>query len=438
MSGHDEKEATLLLLLTKHFPFNNGNTPAEAYLETEIDLISSHFESVVIVATEAEASSVQSQETPGNVISFALGFRQSRREKAACLIKGLFRHKCIPEANEAFKFDSVNTVNQLVFQRYFVGKALRKWDALIKLLTRHRIVPSCVYSFWFHDTALVASWLKSRRVCSRAVSRAHRYDLYHERSPCGQLPCRRYMLEHLDAVIPCSKNGTEYLKALYPSYASKVKTGYLGTRWLPDRSAETRQSIFQVVSCSAVTDVKRVKLLAEALGILDNKKVSIEWTHYGDGICLPSIKDMTSGYRYVTSRFPGNLPNQLLLEEYENKHFDLFVNVSESEGLPISIMEASGHGIPVLATDVGGTHEIVKDGLNGKLIDEHCDAEGVAESILSFLEMSDEKYASMRIAARNRWESSFQTSKNVFSLLSEVQSFSSVQGGELYGQKGMD
>lgn len=53
-----------LLLLTKHFPFNDGNTPAESYLETEIGLIARYFDFVVIVATEAGASSLQKQETP--------------------------------------------------------------------------------------------------------------------------------------------------------------------------------------------------------------------------------------------------------------------------------------------------------------------------------------------------------------------------------------
>ena len=40
-------------------------------------------------------------------------------------------------------------------------------------------------------------------------------------------------------------------------------------------------------------------------------------------------------------------------------HIDLFINTSSSEGVPVSIMEALSVGIPIIATDVGGTKEIV-------------------------------------------------------------------------------
>lgn len=41
--------------------------------------------------------------------------------------------------------------------------------------------------------------------------------------------------------------------------------------------------------------------------------------------------------------------------------FDLFVNMSLSEGIPVSIMEAISFGIPIIATNVGGNAEIVND-----------------------------------------------------------------------------
>ena len=66
--------------------------------------------------------------------------------------------------------------------------------------------------------------------------------------------------------------------------------------------------------------------------------------------------------------FRGNVKNSDLLEVYKNNQFDLFLNVSLSEGIPVSIMEALSFGIPCIATDVGGTKEIVIDGYNGWLL----------------------------------------------------------------------
>jgi glycosyltransferase involved in cell wall biosynthesis len=47
---------------------------------------------------------------------------------------------------------------------------------------------------------------------------------------------------------------------------------------------------------------------------------------------------------------------------------DIFVNPSYSEGLPTSVMEAASIGLPIIASDVGGTGEIIADYKTGILI----------------------------------------------------------------------
>lgn len=65
-------------------------------------------------------------------------------------------------------------------------------------------------------------------------------------------------------------------------------------------------------------------------------------------------------------KYVGSVPYDALEKSYQ--YADVFVLTSLSEGMPSVILEAMGCGLPVVASDVGGNNEIVKEGENGFLI----------------------------------------------------------------------
>jgi glycosyltransferase involved in cell wall biosynthesis len=65
--------------------------------------------------------------------------------------------------------------------------------------------------------------------------------------------------------------------------------------------------------------------------------------------------------------FLGKMPHNKTMAIM--KTFDIFVNPSYTEGLPTSILEASLCKNAIIATNVGGTNEIITNNQNGYLIE---------------------------------------------------------------------
>lgn len=93
---------------------------------------------------------------------------------------------------------------------------------------------------------------------------------------------------------------------------------------------------------------------------------------------------------------------------------DLFVLPSYSEALPTVLLEAMAMRLPVVATRVGGTPEIVADGETGLLIPTH-DADALARAILDCLE-DPARARAMGDAGRERVEEVFSAPRFAQSL----------------------
>lgn len=90
----------------------------------------------------------------------------------------------------------------------------------------------------------------------------------------------------------------------------------------------------------------------------------------GDGPEREKLKKMVAENDLKNNvRFIGHIPHDQAIARL--KTFDIFVNPSYTEGLPSTIVEAALCRIAIIATDVGGTKEIINGKGDGKLIAAH-------------------------------------------------------------------
>lgn len=95
-------------------------------------------------------------------------------------------------------------------------------------------------------------------------------------------------------------------------------------------------------------------------------------------------------------RYVGTVPYDMLERSYQ--YADIFVLTSLSEGMPSVILEAMGCGLPVVASDVGGNNEIVKEGDNGFLI-QGDDVETLAQRLIQLI---NDEALRQRMGSRSR------------------------------------
>lgn len=278
-----------------------------------------------------------------------------------------------------------------------------------------------LYSYRFDYQPYTALLLKKQLPGARLVARAHRYDLYEEARGTGYIPLRPYLLRQIDHVFLIADDGLRYLAEKYPAYREKLSVSRLGTVDHGVCAASRAGGALRIVSCSTVSPVKRLHLIAAALSLITD--LEIAWTHYGDGVLMPELRAKCAALpENISYELRGQVDNAALLAEYAETPYHLFLNVSSSEGVPVSIMEAMSFGIPCLATDVGGTAEIV-NAENGALLPSDLTPEALAERIRAFAALSDADYQRYRAAARASWQENYDAEKNYAAFARELREF---------------
>lgn len=179
---------------------------------------------------------------------------------------------------------------------------------------------------------------------------------------------QKEICEKSDGVAYVTKN---YIQKRYPPklnndkqftshYTSADLEDYffLGSR---DQESFNKKSLTLIHVSTISSSAKGHSELLEALNILINEGFNYKLVLIGDGTKLEYYKKKAKELNLERNvDFLGNISSTLEISRHL-KNADLFVFPSYSEGLPRSVIEAMATGLPCIATNVGGTSELINE-----------------------------------------------------------------------------
>jgi glycosyltransferase involved in cell wall biosynthesis len=121
--------------------------------------------------------------------------------------------------------------------------------------------------------------------------------------------------------------------------------------------------------------------LVEALGLVARRGRAVSAVLAGEG---PERSRLAARVRELGLEQSVHLPGHVAQPERLLEETDLAVLPSHTEGLPNAALEALIMGVPVLATRVGGTPEVIADGETGRLVPPRS-PEALADAIVDFV-----------------------------------------------------
>lgn len=163
----------------------------------------------------------------------------------------------------------------------------------------------------------------------------------------------------LDAAIGVSEKICE--RVAQEPFAKKLRIEHIpyGVYFGPARVVPPRDSarpLRLIYVGRIIEEQKRVSRFAELAKLLSARGEKFEFTLIGSGPQLQSCRESLSAFPNV--KFLGDVPNQEIKKHLRES--DVFLLLSDYEGLPLSLLEAMGEGVvPVVSDLESGMRQVV-------------------------------------------------------------------------------
>jgi L-malate glycosyltransferase len=159
---------------------------------------------------------------------------------------------------------------------------------------------------------------------------------------------------------------SEYLVRVFASFRLKATAIYnlIDTSRFRFRERAPLRPVF--LSNRNLESHYGVDRVLRAFAIIQERIPHASLTVAGDGSQRQTLKALAQDLNLQNIQFTGQIAPAGIADVYDAA--DIFLNGSEIDNQPLSILEAFSCGLPVVTTDAGGIPDIVQDGRTGMIV----------------------------------------------------------------------
>ena len=192
---------------------------------------------------------------------------------------------------------------------------------------------------------------------------------------------RNWSINSAEIVITPSDHLKSFVSGI--GYSKKILKINNGVNITDINRANESKADINLIIISRLVVQKNINIVIEAMKLLDNKNLKLSIIGEGGEFSKleSAIHDLNlQNQVQLLGKIDNNKISQFLLTA------DIFIQASNYEGLPHSILEAINYEVPILSTETGGCKDLLNDGERGFIIPMPPDKKVIAENISFIIE----------------------------------------------------
>jgi len=192
---------------------------------------------------------------------------------------------------------------------------------------------------------------------------------------------RNWSINSAEIVITPSDHLKSFVSGI--GYSKKILKINNGVNITDINRANESKADINLIIISRLVVQKNINIVIEAMKLLDNKNLKLSIIGEGGEFSKleSTIHDLNlQNQVQLLGKIDNNKISQFLLTA------DIFIQASDYEGLPHSVLEAINYEVPILSTETGGCKDLLNDGERGFIIPMPPNKKVIAENISFIIE----------------------------------------------------